>query len=59
MIRRVENDNEHALALSCIKVLMGYDPDLGTPEGDELVDLARAVEEYENKRWPITGDQKR
>ncbi len=49
----IENDEQHAALLKRIEQLMDLDPDLGTPEGDELTELVDIVVAYEEKRWPI------
>lgn len=50
---KIKNDTEHAIALSCVSELMRDDPDIETEEGQALVELAHAVEQYEKKRWPL------
>lgn len=39
--------------LELVELLMELDPEMDTPEGKLLDGLARAVEEYEKKEFPI------
>jgi antitoxin component HigA of HigAB toxin-antitoxin module len=50
---KIESDEEHAAALARVLVLMKSDPAVDSPEGEELDRLARLVEEYEMRRWPL------
>lgn len=50
----IKNDEEHAVALREIAMLMDSDPALDTPEGARLDDLVNQVVAYEKVRWPST-----
>ena len=49
----IHNDEEHAEALAALDGLLHVEPQLGTPEADELQLLALVIEAYEKERWPI------
>jgi HTH-type transcriptional regulator/antitoxin HigA len=51
----ITNDDEYTAALARIHVLMDAEPD--TPEADELVALADAVEVWEREHYPIPEDE--
>lgn len=50
----VSNDREYRAALERVFKLMVGDPAADTPEGEELVRLAVAVEKFEAERYPIS-----
>lgn len=50
---KIANDEEHAKLLAAVEVLMKLDPPLTTLQGWRLANIARVVEEYEKKRWPL------
>lgn len=45
------SENEYRMALERIEAIFDAEP--GTPEGDELEQLASFVEEYEEEHYPI------
>jgi HTH-type transcriptional regulator/antitoxin HigA len=53
MAGMIHNEEEHAEALAALDRLMELDPEVGTPEADELQLLALVIETYENERFPI------
>lgn len=53
MARVIHTDAEHAEALEVLGRLVVLDPELGTPEAEELELLALLVETYEKERFPI------
>ena len=54
-IRPIHNEADHKAMLKEISILMEFDPDLGTPEGDRLDILATLVQAYEARRVPIAA----
>ena len=52
-IKPIHNEEEYEKALDRVDELMALDPDLGTPESDELEVLALLIEKYEEKAWMI------
>ena len=52
-IKPIHNEEEYEKALERVDELMALDPDLGTPESDELEVLALLIEKYEEKAWMI------
>jgi HTH-type transcriptional regulator/antitoxin HigA len=52
-IRPLRTDAEHKAALVEIEQYFEREPKPGTPAGDRFDVLARAIENYERKRWPI------
>ena len=53
MPRVIHTDAEHAETLKALDRLVRLDPELGTPEAEELELLALLVETYEKERFPI------
>jgi len=53
MARIIHTDEEHAAALLDLDRLLELDPELGSPEADELQLLALVIEIYEQRRWPV------
>lgn len=47
----IETEAEYETALERIEVLMGAEP--GSPEADELMQLAEMVENYEDIHYPM------
>ncbi|MGJ7582853.1 helix-turn-helix domain-containing protein [Variovorax sp. RHLX14] len=52
-IQPVRSDADYQAALAKVSALMDLDPDLGTPEGDQLDVLMTLVQAYESKHHPI------
>lgn len=53
-IRPIRTEADYDSALERIDTLMDLDPEMGSPEGDELEVLAVLVEKYEEKYWAIS-----
>ena len=53
-IRPIHNEQDYDKALDRIDELMDLNPDLRTPQSDELEVLALLVEKYEEKAWAIS-----
>jgi antitoxin component HigA of HigAB toxin-antitoxin module len=49
----ITDDDTHRKLLRVVEALMELDPPLGSVHGEYLDALARAIEEYERKTWPI------
>ena len=50
----ITNDEQYGDALFTLSILMDCDPDVGTPDGDELAALSDAIDAYEcasEERW--------
>jgi HTH-type transcriptional regulator/antitoxin HigA len=52
-IRPIHTKADHKAALKRISTLMDLDPELNTPESDELEVLLILVESYEDEHYPI------
>jgi HTH-type transcriptional regulator/antitoxin HigA len=52
-IRPIHTHAEYKAALKRVSVLMDLDPDLNTPEGDELEVLFILAENYEDEHYPV------
>ncbi len=52
--RSTQAEANHKAALQEISVLMDFDPDMGTPEGDRLDIQATLVQAYEAEHVSIT-----
>ena len=52
-MRPIHNETDYNNALDRVDVLMQLNPELGTPESDELEILALLIEKYEEKAWTI------
>lgn len=48
----IQSVEEYDAALARLLVLIEKDPERGTPEADELNELARVVEAYERLNFP-------
>lgn len=51
----IRTEADYEKALERIDVLMELEPDIATPEGDELEILALLVEKYEEQHWQIAA----
>ena len=49
----IETDDQYQSYLAEVRRLVADDPELGTPDGDRLKEIARLVEDYEKKRFPF------
>lgn len=49
----IDNREDHAAFLRVVEKLIDIDPERKTEEGFTLRFLARIVEQYEEKEWPI------
>ena len=52
-IKPIKTKTEYQQALARLEEIFDTVP--GTPEGDELEGLARRIEEYEKKHYPLNG----
>lgn len=52
-VQPIRSDADYRAALASVSALMDLDPDLGTPEGDQLDVLVTLVQAYESKHYPI------
>lgn len=52
-ISPIRTDDDYRTALAHASRLVDLDPELGTPEGDELDVLATLIEAYEAKHYPM------
>ena len=52
-IQPIKTEMDYEKALERVDVLMEMDPNVGTPESDELEILALLIEKYEEKYWAI------
>jgi HTH-type transcriptional regulator/antitoxin HigA len=55
MVRVIKNEKEYEIALADIKGLMDRDPDVGTPEAEQLELLSLVIEDYEKRMYPIAA----
>ncbi len=53
LTRPIRTDAEHRAALVAIEQYFENEPMPGTLEADRFDVLARVLEEYESKKWPI------
>jgi HTH-type transcriptional regulator/antitoxin HigA len=53
-IRPIHNETDYDNALNRVDELMELNPELGTPESDELEVLVLLIEKYEEKAWAIS-----
>ncbi len=53
-IRPIKTEADYDATLKRIDVLMDLDPEIGSPDGDELEVLAILVDKYEEKYWAIS-----
>jgi len=52
-LKLIRNEKEYDEALNRVDQLMELDPELGTPQSDELEVLVLLIEKYEEKNWAI------
>lgn len=52
-IQPVKTEMDYENALKRVDVLMEMNPEVGTPQSDELEILALLIEKYEEKNWAI------
>lgn len=52
-LKLIRNEYEYDEALNRVDELMKLDPELGTPQSDELEVLVLLIEKYEEKNWAI------
>ncbi|WP_333805614.1 helix-turn-helix domain-containing protein [Sulfurospirillum sp.] len=52
-IQPIKTEMDYEKALERVDVLMEQDPNMGTPQSDELEILALLIEKYEEKHWAI------
>ena len=53
-IHPIRDDKDYEKALARVDALMELDPELGTPQSDEIEVLALLIEKYEEKQWHIS-----
>jgi len=53
-IRPIRTETDYDIALERIDALMDSNPEIGSPDGDELEVLVMLVEKYEEKNWVIS-----
>jgi HTH-type transcriptional regulator/antitoxin HigA len=53
MIRPLRNEADYDAALAAIECYFDKPPKLGTPTAGRFDLLARVIDDYERKRWPI------
>ena len=54
-IRLIKTETDYDAILERIDVLMDLNPELDSPDGDELEVLVMLVEKYEEKHWEISN----
>ena len=54
LLKPVKTEDDYDRALDRVDVLMELDPDIGTPQSDELEVLVMLIEKYEEKQWNIS-----
>ena len=54
VIRQIKDDKDYKNALARVDALMELDPEVGTPQSDELEVLVLLIEKYEEKHWQIS-----
>lgn len=52
-IQPIKTEMDYEKALERVDVLMEMNPEIGTPQSDELEILALLIEKYEEKHWAI------
>ena len=52
-VQPIRSNADYRAALANVSALMDLDPDLGTPEGDQLDVVVTLVQAYESKHYPI------
>jgi HTH-type transcriptional regulator/antitoxin HigA len=50
----IETEDDYNSVLQRISILMDLEPEVGSPDGDELEMLVTMVEKYEDIHWPIS-----
>jgi len=54
LLKPINNEKEYDDALARVDELMELNPNLGTPQSDELEVLVLLIEKYEEKNWAIS-----
>ena len=54
LLKPIKNETDYDTALMRVDELMELNPDLGTPESDELEVIVMLIEKYEEKEWAIS-----
>ena len=54
LLKPIKTEDDYDRALDRVDVLMELDPDIGTPQSDELEVLVMLIEKYEEKQWNIS-----
>ena len=54
VIRQIKDDKDYKNALARVDALMELDPEVGTPQSDELEVLVLLIEKYEERHWHIS-----
>jgi len=54
LLKPIKNETDYDTALMRVDELMELNPDLGTPESDELEVIVILIEKYEDKHWSIS-----
>lgn len=52
-IHPIRDDQDYEKALARVDALMQLNPEVGTPQSDELEVLVLLIEKYEEKHWHI------
>lgn len=50
---KITSDWEYYVAFAELEALMDKNPDVGTPESDRLLELATAIEAWEEVHYPL------
>ena len=53
LLKPIKNELDYDNALTRVDELMEINPEIGTPESDELEILVMLIEKYEEKEWAI------
>lgn len=53
MIKVIKTESDYENALAAIESLIDLDPNIGTPEAEQLELLTLLVQEYESKKFPV------
>ncbi len=54
LLKPIKTEDDYDRVLDRVDVLMELDPDIGTPQSDELEVLVMLIEKYEEKQWNIS-----
>ena len=54
LLKPIKTEDDYDRALDRVDVLMELDPDIGTPQSDELEVVVMLIEKYEEKQWNIS-----